>query len=92
MYWILWDRNKNTIQYKTRRVALWVFPSKRGELREVNSENLKHGNHNSDTRGGERKIGAPFLQCNHVQIMEMSTTELPTLARPLNASNPWFLL
>ena len=44
---------------------MWVFPSKRGELREGNSENLKHGNgnhDNSDKRGVERKIGAPFLQ------------------------------
>ena len=29
---------------KTNRVALWVFPSKRRELREVDSENQKHGN------------------------------------------------
>jgi len=41
--------------------------SKHGELREGNSENLKHGNgnnDNSDTCGGERKIGTPVLQCN----------------------------
>jgi len=40
--------------------ALRVLPSKRGELREGNRENLKHknGNHEkSDTCGGERKIG-----------------------------------
>jgi len=50
------------------RIALWVFPSKWGELREGNSENLKHGNRNhvnSDTRGVERKIGALFLQRNY---------------------------
>jgi len=42
---------------KTKRVALWVFPWKRGEMREGNSENLKHGNDdNSYTRSHERKI------------------------------------
>jgi hypothetical protein len=46
---------------------MWVFPSKLGELREGNSENLKHGNgnrENSVTRGVERKIGAPIVQRN----------------------------
>ena len=50
------------------RNSLWVFPSRRGELREGNSENLKHGNGNlisRVTRGGERKIGIKI--CNQTE-------------------------
>jgi len=47
--------------------ALWVGVTlKRGESREGNKENMenKNGKHaNSDTRGGERKLGPTALQC-----------------------------
>lgn len=66
---------------KRMRVALWVFPSKRCELWEGNRENLKHGNgnhDNSNTRGSERKTGAPLLQCKWDSTVASNNTETDT--------------